>query len=301
MDTDKKKSSKFSASAAMGAVALAFLVIGYQTALFVHRAAALRIVANKDSPDTVYIIERVHDSPLESSGEQTEVITRRSNSHHSPKAVNIRREYTARSYESFRFNPNTASVEDLMRLGFSRKQAESIDNYRRKGGRFRRKSDFKKSYVVEDSVFARLEPFIDIPLVDLNKADSADFDALPGIGPWFASKMISYRRSLGGYSFKEQLMDIYNFDKDKFDGLKDLVTVGPGAPFRLWTLPEDSLRMHPYIDRHAAHSIVLFRDNTPPEGCTVEALAKAGILPEELALKLARCRIEPPAPTRANK
>jgi DNA uptake protein ComE-like DNA-binding protein len=50
--------------------------------------------------------------------------------------------------------------------------------------------------------------------VDLNLADSAAFDALPGIGGWFASKMIEHRKALGGYSYKEQLMDIYRFDQE---------------------------------------------------------------------------------------
>ena len=72
-------------------------------------------------------------------------------SRHSAAAQSIRRANSPRRYESFKFNPNTVSVDDLMRLGFSEKQAQSIDNYRRKGGRFRRKSDFARSYVVADS------------------------------------------------------------------------------------------------------------------------------------------------------
>ena len=38
-----------------GAIALAFLVLGFELALFVHRAAESRIVANRDRPDTVYV------------------------------------------------------------------------------------------------------------------------------------------------------------------------------------------------------------------------------------------------------
>ena len=74
--------------------------------------------------------------------------------------------------------------------------------YRNKGGKFRRKSDFARSFVVSDSIYKRLEPYIDIPLIDLNLADSAAFDSLPGIGGWFASKMLAYRKELGGYSYK---------------------------------------------------------------------------------------------------
>ena len=191
---------------------------------------------------------------------------------------------------------NTVSLEDLMRLGFSEKQARAIDNYRQKGGRFRRPSDFAKSFVVSDSVFKRLEKYIDIPRTDINRADSAAFDALPGIGPYFAAKMVEYRARLGGYSYPEQLMDIYHFDREKYDGLSDLICCSrPREPFRIWSLPEDSLRLHPYIrTRQAAHSIVLLREHTPREQWTLETIAGAGILPEEDASRLLRCVVAAP-------
>ena len=200
-----------------------------------------------------------------------------------------------RRVESFRFNPNSVSVEDLIRLGFSEKQAQSIDNYRAKGGRFNRKSDFAKSFVVADSVFQRLEPFIDIPRLDLNLADSAALDALPGIGPWYAVRILEHRDELGGYSYPEQLMDIYRFDQEKYDALSDLVYCSPPAPYPLWTLPADSLRQHPYIrSAEVARGIVRFRDYTPPDAWSVEALGAAGVLPPDDAARLARCHLAPP-------
>ena len=296
---NEQKGKKVSASFGTGVVALVFLAVGYQTALFVHRAAVVGIAANRDAPDTVYVVEsQVFDDGGAiaggggSGGASHQRQVRRSGAK-SRTAQAVRRSTAKRSFESFPFDPNTASVEDLMRLGFTQRQAESIDNYRRKGGRFRRKEDFAKSYVVADSVYERLEPFIDIPKVDINAADSAAFDALPGIGPWFAAKMVSYRKELHGYSFPEQLMDIYRFDQERFDALKDLITVGPCAPYPLWSLPEDSLKLHPYI-RSRAHGVVLFRSNNPPEACTVDALATAGVLPPDAAAKLASCRIIPP-------
>lgn len=290
------------ASFKVGAIALAFLILGYQTALFVTRAAGLKLAANRDRPDTVYVYLPADYSPVgsstrqpsgDSAGPPTGAIIERRNAPHTPRAEAYRR--ATRRVESFRFNPNTVSVEDLIRLGFSEKQAQAIDNYRTKGGRFRRKADFAKSYVVADSVFRRLERFIDIPKVDLNRADSAALDALPGIGPWYAARIVSYRAELGGYSYPEQLMDIYRFDREKYDALSDLVFCSPPAPFALWSLPADSLRLHPYIrSAQAARSIVLFRDHTPREGWTVAALGEAGILPPEDASRLARCRLSPP-------
>ena len=185
------------------------------------------------------------------------------------------------------------SVNDLRRLGFSLKQAESIDNYRKKGGKFRRKEDFAKSYVVADSVYRRLEKYIDIPLLDINRADSAEFDALPGIGGYFAAKMVEYRSRLGGYSCKEQLMEIYHLDNEKYSRFSDLITVGEFRPFRLWTMPADSLKLHPYIRNwKTANAIVLYRDNNPRELWTVEGLRNAGILDDAAAVRLSRCRIE---------
>lgn len=217
----------------------------------------------------------------------------RKNSTHSPAAQQIRQRTPPRTVQEFPFDPNTASLEELILLGFSPKQAESIENYRAKGGRFRRKEDFAKSYVVSEETYARLEPYIDIPRLDINAADSAAFDALPGIGPYFAARMVKYRKELHGYSYPEQLMDIRNFDREKFDALSDLITVGPAPAYPLWSLPADSLRLHPYIKNvNTARSIVFFREHNNPASWSIEALQKAGILKVDAAEKLGRCRID---------
>ena len=309
----------------IGAIALTFLIIGYQAAVFIHRTAILRIESLRDSPDTVYITvaPRMPEpstsgkprNPAITAGEDVgagadiaagagiggppAAATRkyadtvRRAAAHSPVVNRVRER--SRKAENFRFNPNTATVEELVRLGFSDKQAASIDNYRKKGGRFRRKEDFAKSFVVSDKIYRRLESFIDIPLTDINRADSAAFDALPGIGPYFAAKMVEQRRRLCGYSNPEQLLDIYNFGEDRYSKLKDLVCCSPPRPYPLWSLPADSLRLHPYIGGWAeARGIVRFRENSPPDSLSAEALGRAGILPADRAERLARCLIAPP-------
>ncbi len=342
-----KDGKRPSASFVVGAVALLFLIVGYQAALFIHKASVARIIANHDEPDTVFVYASgdgrqmigtaVNETPDASTRQQAQRAsdsatdrpyksitgtsvyrsadsernneqvaepveatyrggTLRKNSGHSIHAEQIRRNYSPRKYESFRFDPNTVSIDDLMRLGFSQKQAQSIDNYRQKGGRFRRKSDFAKSYVVEDSVFRRLEKYIEIPKIDLNSADSVTFMSLPGIGKFFAGKMVSYRKALRGYSYPEQLMDIWHFDQEKFDNLKDLIKVDTVSTpsYSLWTLSEKDLATHPYIGKRAARSIVIFRENSPKSDWTVANLQKAGILDPDKASKLARCRIAKP-------
>ncbi len=322
-ETPDRKGNRSSTVFKTGAISLVFLVIGYQTALFINRAAMLGIEAVRDRPDTVYIVEYLAPEGLPStagpaSGSASasspagaaasrygspgggnydyapRVVRRdtiRRNSSHSRAVAEVRER--TRKVESFNFNPNTVSEEELVRLGFSSKQARSIINYREKGGRYRRKSDFAKSFVVSDSIYRRLEKYIVIPTVDINVADSAAFDELPGIGPYFAAKMVEYRERLGGYSYTSQLLDIYNFGQDRFDAISDLISCSEPEPFRLWSLTEDELCRHPYIkDRKTARAIVLYRENNPASELSVEGLASAGILSAENAVKLAGCRIE---------
>lgn len=298
----KENKTPLTASFTTGAIALVFLIIGYQVALFMHRAAVTRLVANRDQPDTVYVYveqeltavaeHRPSYLPRRDSA-SSKARTVRKNATHSPEAVAVREKAAPRPVETFRFNPNTVSVEDLQRLGFSEKQALSIDSYRQKGGRFRRPSDFAKSYVVADSVFARLEPFIDIPRIDINRADSTALLALPGIGPFFAGKMVQYRAQLGGYSTVEQLLEIWHFDEEKLSGMRDLITCSEAPAFALWTLPEPNLARHPHLSRSEAHGIVLFRQHHRPDECTLEGLRAAGILSEEHFRRLSLCRIAP--------
>lgn len=316
MRRENNSESKFtvSKSCLIGIIALVFLVIGYQAALFVHRAAVMTIEAKRDSPDTVYIYapesgklpESIpksstaarKDNPAASpSINGNEIVVQRRNAEHSPRVEAVRKNTALREVRSFNFDPNTASIEDLCLLGFSPKQAASIDAYRQKGGRFHRKSDFAKSYVVSDSIYLRLEPYIVIPKLDLNLADSAQFDALPGIGGFFASKMVEYRQKLGGYSSKEQLMEIYKFDSERYGSIEDLVTVSPEhiTPYPLWRLGAEELALHPYIrSRNVAHAIVMFRTNTKKSLWSIERLASEGILNEEAARKLSGIIIEPP-------
>ena len=316
--------NKVSATFKVGAIALAFLVIGYQAALFIRSASVTRLVSHRDAPDTVFVVsEDLARRVLDGGGTRLDgpeptavppahgelpqaadsgaaggggrVIVRR-DAPHSPAALAA----SPRRTESFPFDPNTVSLSDLQRLGFSGRQAQSIINYREKGGRFRRPSNFAKSYVVADSVFRRLEPFIRIPRIDLNSADSTALETLPGIGPYYAARIVGHREELRGYSYPEQLMDIYRFDQEKYDALKDLITVSPPEPYPLWTLPEEELEKHPYIGRYAAHGIVLYRDNNPREAWSVEGLGAAGVLRPADAARLARCRLASPPSDQPN-
>ncbi|MCE5191364.1 MAG: helix-hairpin-helix domain-containing protein [Actinomycetia bacterium] len=62
--------------------------------------------------------------------------------------------------------------------------------------------------------------------VDLNRATAAELDALPGVGPSTAQKIVDDRTTNGPFRKIEDLMRVSGIGQKKFDALKDLVTVG---------------------------------------------------------------------------
>lgn len=244
--------------------------------------------------------------------------------------------------ERFPFDPNTISLEDLCRLGFTSRQAQTILNYRSKGGVFRRPEDFARMYVVSETLYRDLEPWITIGTadkkqekqnaerksdaagkspatapdvsaemhgavlpggtgangsgsvaemtVDLNTADSAELVSLRGIGPYYARKILQYRRRLGSFCIPEQVMDIPGIDSARFALFKDRIFLHPEyiRRFSLDTAGWEFMSRHPYIGPYTARGILLFRRMKGTEKCTPEALVKENILTPEQAARLER-------------
>lgn len=239
-------------------VALVFLILGFQLALFVtkvvQRPAKVEAVASEaGSSDTVVV---------EGGAPGTEVKMSARSVSGRPGRSKLSAPAQSRRIESFRFDPNTVSENDLVRLGLSPKQAESILNYRSKGGRFRKKEDFAKMYVVSDSLYARLEPYIDIPKLELNSADSAALVRLKGIGPFYARKILSYRERLGGFCDISQMMEVEGLDSARFSGFCDAISVDTARIVKLdiWRDSTALLARHPYIGEKGARRIERFRN-----------------------------------------
>jgi competence protein ComEA len=61
--------------------------------------------------------------------------------------------------------------------------------------------------------------------VDLNLADVAELDSLPGIGPAIAERILEYREENGPFQRIEELMNVRGIGEKKFLQIKDRVTV----------------------------------------------------------------------------
>ena len=66
-------------------------------------------------------------------------------------------------------------------------------------------------------------------LLDLNRATKQDFDALPGIGPRLAERIMEYRQSVGVFHSLDELRTVKGIGKKKFDQIRPFVTVTSDA------------------------------------------------------------------------
>lgn len=222
--------------------------------------------------------------------------------------VDNKREKTKEIFKEF--DPNLSSVEDFCKMGFSQRQAQSIINFREKSGGFKTPEDLKKVYVISDEMYAKILPFVKIfqpecnnltqtatniseikakgkvSLTELNEADSAQLVALPGIGPYFARKIIGYRHKLGGFASENQLTEIYGFDQEKIDMIKERVSVDTLKikKIKIDTASVKSLASHPYIGDYAANAIIRLR-KVAAEGtfCLALIIRNKIIKPENLS------------------
>jgi competence protein ComEA len=61
--------------------------------------------------------------------------------------------------------------------------------------------------------------------VNLNTADAAALDTLPGVGPATAAKILAWRDEHGRFESVDDLLDVGGIGEAKLDAIRDLVTV----------------------------------------------------------------------------
>ena len=65
--------------------------------------------------------------------------------------------------------------------------------------------------------------------MNVNTASAADFEALPGIGPKMAARIIEYRQKNGPFKKVEELMNVRGIGEKNFLKLKPQITVTTAA------------------------------------------------------------------------
>ena len=185
----------------------------------------------------------------------------------------------------FAFNPNTASKEELVSLGFSPYVAGRLENYRSKGGKFMIKSDLLKLYGMDTALYSTLYTWIDLPIekplkkfeekakqetfinpgkekFDLNQADSSQFVSVYGIGSKLSIRIIKYRDRLGGFISNDQLTEVYGLDTIVISELKKKTFIAENFKPKVIEIngaTEKEFAAHPYIKYAMAKAITAYR------------------------------------------
>jgi competence protein ComEA len=64
-----------------------------------------------------------------------------------------------------------------------------------------------------------------VELININSATLEELDALPGIGPTTAQKIVDYRAANGPFTTIEDIMNVSGIGPATFEDIKDLITV----------------------------------------------------------------------------
>lgn len=188
------------------------------------------------------------------------------------------------------FDPNTADSTLLLSLGLQPWQVRSIYRYRAKGGIYRKPSDFARLYGLTVKQYKELLPYIHISdeykpaaevygrtdavrsgrdtlrypvklqpgqYVTLDDADTASLRKVPGIGRYYASRIVRYRNDLGGYVSVAQLSEIEGIPEAALSYFR--VTGGAVRKLNLNRLTLNELKHHPYINFYQARRIIDYR------------------------------------------
>ena len=203
------------------------------------------------------------------------------------------------------FDPNVLDLEGWKNLGFSEKQAQVILNYKERNlrGSFKNLEDIQKCFVISADKFLELKPWIKIKeqeqksiteeLPKLKEVQKTDFSKIDvnqitfkqlvefGFDEKSAASFLGFRKKLGGFVDKKQILETYNISQDLAKKLIEITNLDASKiqKHSLKDAPEDFLKNHLYFRRYG-DKIIFFRITYPEEK---EIFKKIKATPEEVA------------------
>lgn len=219
------------------------------------------------------------------------------------------REESAPHGELFYFDPNTATHGDWMRLGVRDKTINTIGKYVAKGGKFYKPADLEKIWGLHPELVKRLLPFVRIgkperaafvhspakpfvktapTLIDINRADTSEWIALPGIGSKLAQRIVLFRDKLGGFYKIDQVAETFGLSDSTFEKIRPKLQMGaePVSQLNINSATVEELKSHPYLRYAIANAIAQYRAQHG-NFSTIDDLKKIMIISPEVFAKAA--------------
>lgn len=196
--------------------------------------------------------------------------------------------FPSRASRLFSFDPNRLDIAGWQQLGLSERVAATIIKYRSKGGRFRKKEDLARIWGLPPGFYDRVKNYIRIEeepaefhveehhrspasverkirILDVNEADSAAFESLPGIGGKLAIRIIAFREKLGGFYSADQLSETWGLNDTVYQRIRPYLKVsGTVKKVRINLAGKEEMAAHPYIRWKLAAALIAYRTQHGP-------------------------------------
>lgn len=200
-----------------------------------------------------------------------------------------------------KFHPENYQLSDWMKLGLSEKQSAIVMKYSERG--ITDEEQLKRIFVIPEELVILLKDSIiyspkqsfaekrnwekekNIESIELNTCIKEDLVKLPGIGDFFATKIIEYREQLGGFHSTSQLLEVWKFDNEKLDKISPYLTLdGKTEKLNINSAELEELKNHPYISYTIANSIVKMRAQNSFKN--IEDIKRSKLIDEEYFEKI---------------
>ncbi|MDP5089410.1 MAG: helix-hairpin-helix domain-containing protein [Saprospiraceae bacterium] len=183
----------------------------------------------------------------------------------------------------FSLNINEADLQSLDILSVPDFLARRWVKYLENGGSFKRVVDVKKLYGMSEPLYSGISKYLHVEKaeekqrkpflkenrvfrckkIDINEADSAQWESLYGIGPYLAKRIITFRESLCGFVSVEQVKETYGLRDSVFQSIKTCLTIEKILKpcISINYTNQEGLSKHPYVRYKLARAICLYREN----------------------------------------
>jgi len=195
------------------------------------------------------------------------------------------------------FNPNYIADYKGEQLGMSLDEIDRLLAFRKTNKFVNSKKEFQNITKVSDSLLNKISPYFKFPdwvvkqnqasnsslqdakqsvskniyqkkeiilsTTDINKATAKDLQSISGIGSAFSNRIIKYRSKLQGFSFDDQLYEVWGLEKELADKVLSIFKI-KNKPIiekvNINTIEFKQLLKNPYVDYELCKKIFNYRD-----------------------------------------
>ena len=196
-----------------------------------------------------------------------------------------------KKFKIYPFNPNYISDYKGYQLGMNIDEIDRLLAYREQKLYVNSAKEFQTITKISDSLLQKISPFFKFPewvqkknknknnqqryipnsrinvseitTEDINKATLKDFTAIEGVDEYISERIIKYRSKLQGFSFKEQLFEVWGLDELMANKILSTFSIKNKPIIKKVNINTASFKevlSNPYIDYKLCIQIFDYRD-----------------------------------------